>query len=311
MEKLIGVPVSENESMQNYTTFKIGGPAKYFLKVDNSELLQKAVAAAQQLGVPFFILGGGSNVLVSDNGIDGLVLKLVSDKLEINDNRVTAFAGYNLNKLIRDALEQGLGGLEFAGNVPGTIGGAVWGNAGAYGKGVGDFVRTVDALVPGAGGVELKTLTRDECKFAYRDSIFKHEPTWIIASVTLEMEKVLDQEARLTAINAEQQDRIVKQPLDCPSAGCTFKNLIFSEEMENLKQFETQGKVPAARLIDSLGLKGTKIGGAMISDKHANFIINTGNAKASDIVQLISLVKTKVRDSYNVQLEEEVQFLGF
>jgi UDP-N-acetylmuramate dehydrogenase len=312
LEQRIGAPVLENEPMKNHTTFRVGGPAKYFVAVDTKEKLFKAVKAAQDLNLPFFLVGGGSNMLVSDSGIDGLVINLLAGAIDFEGNNIVrSFAGNNLGKVIRTALEKNLGGMEFAGNIPGSIGGAVWGNAGAFGKGVGDFVKEVEVITRTNNEVVVKKLDKASCEFSYRESVFKKNPDWIISEVVLELSLVENPEEKIKEIANEQDGRCAKQPLQYPSAGCTFKNLIYSDEYVALKEWAVQGKLPAARFIDELGLKGTKIGGAMISDKHANFIINVGDATASDIVQLISLVKGKVRDRFNVQLEEEVQYLGF
>lgn len=321
LAKKIGLPVLVDEPLKKYTTFKIGGPAKFFVVVKDKVHLFKAVKAAVDLKIPFTILGGGSNVLVADKGIDGLVIKLEQGETEIKGNRVKVFSGNLLGAFIRETVRSGLGGLEFAANIPGTIGGAVYGNAGAYGKGVGDFVHEVEVIVAGTE-VGLKVLTKEECAFAYRESIFKKNknlcaigrtrpPARIISEVTFALEKDASGEEKLAQIDEEWKKRLCSQPLDLPSAGCSFKNFVYNEDLRRYEKWAQSGKLPAAKFIEEAGLKGAKIGGAMVSDKHANFILNFDNATADDVVQLISLVKTKVRDEFNVQLEEEVQYLGF
>jgi len=310
LEKFIGLPVLADEPLKKYTTFKIGGPAKFFVVVKNKAQLFKAVKAAVDLKIPFTILGGGSNVLIADKGIDGLVIKLEGGETEIKGGRIKVFAGNLLGGFVREAVKSGFAGLEFVANIPGTVGGAVFGNAGAYGHGVGDFVDEVEVIVVD-DEVGLKILTKEECGFAYRESIFKKNKNWIISEVTFALAKEAGGEEKLAEIDAEWKKRLCSQPLDLPSAGCSFKNLLYSDDLKRFEAWAVKGKLPAAKFIEEAGLKGKKIGGAMVSDKHANFILNFDNATADDVVQLISFVKTKVRDEFNVQLEEEVQYVGF
>lgn len=312
----IGLPVLVDEPLKKYTTFKIGGPAKFFVVVNNKAQLFKAVKAAVDLKIPFIILGGGSNVLVADKGIDGLVIKLENGETEVKGGRIKVFAGNLLGSFIREAVKSGYGDLEFAANIPGTVGGAVYGNAGAYGQGVGDFVDEVEVIVVDHE-VGLKVLAKEECGFAYRESIFKQNKNWIIAEVAFALLQDENGAEKLKQIDEEWKKRLDSQPLDLPSAGCSFKNILYSDELKKFESWAVKGlpaqasKLPAAKFIEEAGLKGKKIGGAMVSDKHANFILNFNNATADDVVQLISLVKTKVRDEFGVQLEEEVQCLGF
>ncbi|MBU1131823.1 UDP-N-acetylmuramate dehydrogenase [Patescibacteria group bacterium] len=306
-----GIQVLKNEPMKNHTTFKIGGPAKFFVAVNNKQDLFKCLTAVREENIPYFILGWGSNVLVSDKGLDGLVIKLIDGDLEFSGNSVSAFAGHILGNLVRSALKKNLGGLEFAANIPGTIGGAVRGNAGAYGRSVGDFVHEVEVLEVSPSAINLKKLSREDCDFSYRESIFKKNNNWVVSEVILKLEPAGGESQALAEIQKEAESRNARQPLKFPSAGSTFKNVIYTADLEKYKDWAVKGKIPAAKFIEEAGLKGMKIGGAMVSDVHANFIVNSDNASADDIVQLISLVKTKVRDEFNVQLQEEIQYLGF
>ncbi len=299
--------LKENEPLSKYTSFKIGGPAKYFYIAKTADDLVKAVKAAQEEGIDYYILGGGSNILVSDQGFDGLVIKLQFDNFEIENSKVVCGSGVNLNKLIFDLAEQGYGNLEFVAGIYGTVGGAVRGNAGAYGEDIGDAVEEVEVFRNG----EIIKMTKDECKFSYRNSIFKDpENEDIILSATLKIEKG-DKEEIKKKISEIIEKRNKKLPLEYPSAGCVFKNLEYNDELSQFKDWQMHGKIPVARFIDELGLKGKKIGGAQISEKHANFIINTGEATADNVLALISLIKMKVRDTYNVQLQEEIEYVGF
>jgi UDP-N-acetylmuramate dehydrogenase len=311
LQQLTGVKVLADEPLRNYTSFKIGGPAKFFVKAENKDELKKCLESAVELKLNHVILGGGSNVLVSDNGFDGLVIKLTDGALDFSGNKIKAFAGHSLALLIREAINKNLGGLEFAANIPGTVGGGIYGNAGAYGKGVGDLAETVGILEIVNGSVVEKTLTQKECEFKYRDSIFKKHSEWIISEIVFNLIADENAKAKLDEIQKEWEARKAKQPWNVPSAGSTFKNLIYTEDLAKFKEWETKGKIAAGKFIEEAGLKGMKIGGAQVSDLHANFIINTGDATAQDVLQLISLVKMKVRDEFNVQLEDEVQYVGF
>ena len=312
LEKKIGLEVVENELLKNHTTFRIGGPAKFFVRVTNKQELLKAIQACHEFGLKYFLLGGGSNILVADKGFDGLVIKTEKGKIDIDGNFVTAFAGANLMYMVREIVKQGLGGLEFAANIPGTVGGGVRGNAGAYGKGLGDFVKEVEVIVINDDEVSLKILTKEECEFAYRESIFKKELTWVIAEIGFELESDVKAEEKMKEIQKEWGSRCAKQPMAYPSAGCSFKNLVFDpKEHEKFKEWEIKGKLPVARLVEEADLKGLKIGGAMVSDKHANFILNYDNATADHVAQLISLVKTRLRNELGVDIDEEVQYIGF
>jgi UDP-N-acetylmuramate dehydrogenase len=311
LKQKIGLEILENVSLKNHTTFKIGGPAKFFVEVKSKAELFKALTACNELKLEHFILGGGSNVLVADAGFDGLVIKASNGTPEFKNNLVTVFSGTNLGFMIREGVAKGLGGLEFAGNIPGTIGGGVRGNCGAYGQGVGDFVKQVEVIVLGEEEVSLKIMTKPECEFAYRESIFKREPSWIIAEVQFELPSDDQADQKLAQIDAEWKERACKQPLTAPSAGCSFKNVLYNDSLSKYEDWAIKGKLPAAKFIEEADLKGMKIGGAMVSDKHANFILNFDNAKADHVAQLISLVKTRVRDQFGVNLEEEVQYIGF
>jgi len=312
LEQLIGLPVIENEPLKNHTTFRVGGPAKYFVKVANKAQLFAALKAVKAKKLDYFILGGGSNVLVSDKGFDGLVINTVPGEFSFSGNRVTAFAGAILSQVVREALKKNLCGLEFAGNIPGTVGGGIRGNCGAYGKGVGDFIKQVEVICFDETELSLKMLDRTQCEFSYRESIFKKNPNWIVAEAVFELVPSEEAGAAMQKMDEEWQSRSAKQPLDMPSAGCSFKNIEFnSKEHEKYTGWQSNGKLAAGKFIEESGLKGMKIGGAMISDKHANFIVNSGDSTADDIIQLLSVIKTRIRNEFGVQLEEEIQYIGF
>ncbi len=311
--------VQKNILLENHTTFKIGGEAKFFIEVKSLDKLKFAINWAKNKKLPIFILGKGSNLLVSDNGFAGLVIKIKNEKLKFKNNLVYAEAGVDLNFLIKKCLGNNLIGLENLISIPGTVGGAVRGNAGAWLSQISDFVEKVKVF--DLEKLELKNFTKKACKFNYRESIFKKNPNLIIWSVVLNLKKGTTRElsAAQEVIKNISQKRKISQP-NYPSAGCVFKNLKQEKFQEFLKdnphleiseRFIKNKAMPVAWLIDNLDLKGFKVGGAQVSEKHANFIINKNNATAEDVITLISIIKTKVRNKFKVQLQEEIEYLGF
>jgi UDP-N-acetylmuramate dehydrogenase len=288
LNKLKGI--KESVKLAPYTTFKIGGPAKYFYIAKTIDNLVKAVQIARELKISYFVLGGGSNILVSDKGFDGLVIKIKDLRPEIKDATITAGAGLALAKLVDASIKEGLTGLEWAIGIPGTVGGAVRNNAGAFGQNMGDMIESVRVL-RGFGPVKLNN---KQCQFGYRDSIFKHNKD-IILEVKLKLRKGDKKESK-RLIGQYLSRRKETQPLKYPSAGCVFKN---------------PAGYSAGQLIDKCGLKAKQIGGAQISQLHANFIINRGRAKARHVVELIEFIKQKVKDTFNIELEEEIEYVGF
>ena len=258
------IEVKENVSLAEYTTFKIGGPARYFFIAKNKQDLIKAIEFAKNKHLTFFILGGGSNLLVSDNGFKGVVIKIQNQDYRIDGTRIITDAGVELNTLVNLSIDNSLTGLEWAIGIPGTIGGAVKVNASAFGQNIKELVKNIKKI------------------------------NKIIISVELDLKKG-NKEDSLKIIKEYIQKRKNTQPLEYASAGCIFKN--------------TSGQ-GAGRLIDQAGLKGVKIGQAMISEKHANFIINLGGAKSDDVINLIKLVKQTIKDKFDLELEEEIQYLG-
>lgn len=314
----MGDGVLENEPLANHCTFKIGGPAKYFFVAKSAEEVEHAVHVAEDLNLKFFVFSGGSNVLFSDDGFDGLVVKIQNTKYEVQDTKIEAEAGVKLSEIVNAAAENGLSGLEWAAGIPGTVGGAVRGNAGAYGKSTSDTIEEAEILKMRDGQWKIKKCKNEDCKFGYRDSIFKKEGG-IILKVVLKLTPGDKNKIK------EEMDKILaardgKIPSDA-SAGSFFKNVPVTDEIVKIIKEHThedvpadyiqKGKIPAAWLIDQCDLRGKQIGGAKISEKHANFIVNTGGATAADVIALASLVKMKVRDEVGIQLQEEVEYAGF
>jgi len=292
IEKLLP-DIKKNIFLRNYTTFRIGGPAKYFFVAKTKEDLTKAIQMAKKSNLPFFILGGGSNILVSDKGHNGLVIKIKNQKSKIKNNRIFAEAGLALNRLVKLSLKNNLTGMEWAVGIPGTIGGAIYGNAGAFKKSMKDLIKEVEVF--DTKDEKIKIFKNKDCKFGYRDSIFKKKKNLIILSASLQLKKGKKMKIK-EKIKRYLNYRKETQPLNFPSAGSIFKNP---------KNFY------AGFLIEKCGLKGKRIGNAKISEKHANFIVNLGNGKAKDVKKLIKLIKKKVKNKFKIELEEEIQYLSF
>ena len=284
--------VLEQEPMARHTTFRIGGPADYFVELGSIEQIRAAIQVCREENLPWFVLGRGSNLLVSDKGYRGVILSIYKDfqKTEIQGETVTVQAGVLLTTLSGKVLDASLTGLEFASGIPGTIGGAVVMNAGAYGGEMKDIVRKVTVLDQDG---EVRTLTCGEMQFGYRTSLAKKKGYIVLgAELTLkqgEKEKIREEMQTLKA------KRIEKQPLEFPSAGSTFKR--------------PEGYF-AGKLIMDAGLRGAAVGGAQVSEKHCGFVVNTGNATAADVRELMRQVQGKVQEQFGVRLEPEVRFLG-
>src|SRR3989344_2804165 len=331
------IKLEKNISLSNYTTFRIGGPAKFFIEVKNEEELLEALDYAKKNNLDFFILGGGSNLLVSDKGFDGLVIKMHNSSFLIHNSSLECGAGVPLAKAVRESVNSGLTGLEWAAGIPGTVGGAIRGNAGAFGGETKDVIESVKVLViPSLSRNLIKEeldpsvyspvgefaqdgihiFTKDECQFGYRDSIFKQNKNLIILSAVFKLQKGNKEESR-KKIQEIIKKRISVQPQGMPSAGSFFVNPVVNNP-KIIEEFEKETgkkskerKVPAPWLIEQADLKGRQIGGAKVSEKHANYIVNTGNATAEDVIMLASIIKQQVRDKFGVELKEEVQYLGF
>ena len=285
--------ILKDEPMDTHTTFRIGGPAAVFVKPADREEVRWAVQCAVSQDVPFMVVGNGSNLLVSDQGFPGMVLHLGSDysRIEVNDRTILAEAGASLSKTARAALEHGLTGLEFAAGIPGSVGGAVSMNAGAYGGEIAHVLAWADVMTPDG---EFLRLTARDLDLSYRHSLV-FERDYIVLAACFQLE-----EGRPDEILSKMEDlagrRRDKQPLEYPSAGSTFKR--------------PEGYF-AGKLIEDAGLKGYTVGGAQVSEKHAGFVINKGGADADEVAFLIRQVQKKVAARFGVNLETEVRLIGF
>lgn len=283
--------VLRQEPMSRHTTFRIGGPAEYFVTPGMAQL-PALLTLCDSCQMPYTIIGNGSNLLIGDGGIPGLVIELLTkqEELCVEDTRLTASAGMLLSKISAKAAEAGLGGMEFASGIPGTLGGAVVMNAGAYGKEMKDIIENVKVLT--RQGKE-RNLTVEELDLSYRHSCIK-ELEYIVIEVTLHLEK-RDREAIRAQMEELRAKRVEKQPLEYPSAGSTFKR--------------PAGHF-AGKLIMDAGLQGFQIGGAKVSEKHCGFVVNVGGASAADVCQLMKEVSAKVKQQFGVTLEPEVKMIG-
>ena len=285
--------VLREEPMKKHTTFRIGGPARFFCRPGTAAQLARTIAACKDAGMPWYVLGNGSNILVSDEGYEGVVIQLFHnlEAIRIDGCRLEAEAGVLLSRAAHTAAREGLTGLEFASGIPGTLGGALVMNAGAYGGEMKQVVK--EAFVMNADG-ETLTLTGEELELGYRTSIVARKG-YVVLSALLELQKG-DPEAIAARMEELKAARTSKQPLEYPSAGSTFKR--------------PEGYF-AGKLIMDAGLRGYTRGGAQVSEKHCGFVINRGGATAEDVLGLIRHVQEEVGRQFGIELEMEVKTLGF
>lgn len=281
--------VLENEPLALHTTYKVGGKARYFVYPKNEIALMRLLKETKENQIKTKIIGKGSNLLVSDDDYDGMVICLdrYFNEVIFEKNKVSVYAGQSIIYLAHEAMKRGLSGLEFASGIPGTVGGACFMNAGAYKSEMKDVVEAVWVLKEG----NCVWISVEECEFSYRNSIFKRNPDWVILAVRFHLTPKDPLEIK-ELMDSRRQRRMASQPLDKPSAGSVFKN---PEDM------------PAWKYIEESGLRGKCINGAKVSEKHANFIVNEREAKAQDIYDLIELIQKSVYEKFNVFLKAEVE----
>ena len=286
--------VLEKVPLKNHTTYKVGGIASCFVYPDNTKNLIKLLKYLKTNNIQYKVLGNGSNTLFSDKEYIGVIIKLDNfNNIEIKDTVIRVEAGYSLMKLSLLAAKKSLAGLEFASGIPGTVGGAIYMNAGAYKSDMGYIVKKVKVLTP---DYRVITMANRELNFHYRSSFFQTHRDYICLEATIGL--VHGNKEEINKVNSERKKRrIESQPLEYPSAGSVFRN--------------PKEDVFAGKLIEDIGLKGLIKGGAQISQKHANFIINIGNAKASDIKELIEFTKEAVKDRYDIDLKIEQEFVNW
>jgi UDP-N-acetylmuramate dehydrogenase len=307
------IKIQEKISLQEYTTFQIGGEADYIIVVKNIKDLEEALNFAAEKNLPFFILAGGSNILFSDNGFSGVIIKMDFTDIEIKTKnfKITAGAGVILLDLIKLAVENNLAGMENMTGIPGTVGGAVRGNAEAFQVQAGDLLEKVEVFNLKTKQIEI--YSKDECQFAYRQSLFKQNENLIILRATFQFEK--GRQVELETIMQEIQTKRNKLQLqDVKSAGSFFTNPVADTKVQKLFEKATgaqcrNNRVPAGWLLDQVGLLGKRIGGVGTGEKHANYFVNYGGGTCDQVLQLASLAKSRVRDKFGVQLVEEVKLV--
>jgi len=291
--KALDIPCKEIVAMSNHTTMQVGGIAPVVAFVRNAEEMITAVREAKNNGVKYAVIGNGSNAIFSDAGFDGLVIITTEmKKFSVEDNVIKADCGASLTRLAVAAQRASLSGLEFAYGIPGTVGGGVYMNAGAFDGALSDVV--ISSICYDAKNDVIRKFDREEHEFRYRESIYTHNPDYIILAIMLEL-RAGKMEDIVKKMNDNIRTRKEKQPLEFPSAGSVFKRPV---------------GFYAGELIEKCGLKGYRIGGAEVSEKHAGFIVNRGGATADDVMRLISHVKTQVFLEYSVELECEVEYFN-
>lgn len=295
----LGYELKQNEKLSPYTTFGIGGEAEFFFVARRPEELIKAIQAAKEVKIPFFVLGEGSNVLVSDSGFKGLVIKNQCDKIFLSDKKITCQSGARVDDLVRLCCENSLSGVEFAAGIPGTIGGAVYGNAGAFGKGVGDLL--TEAVILNSQG-RIQKVEKEYFEFGYRESKLRKTKD-ILLSATFELKKG-EKEKIKKEVQKNLEKRRGRLPQREKSAGCFFKNVVDNGFTVNGK------KISAGFLLERVGAKKMQQGEAAVFERHANILINLGMATSKDVRRLANSLKRKVKEEFDIDLEEEVVYLS-
>jgi len=305
------ITIQERVPLAPKTTFKIGGEARFFTEAHSLEDIREALAWAREKEIPHFILAGGSNVLVPDEGMDALVIRITSPTYGVSENVIEAEVGCDLLALIRASTDEGLSGWEKLAGIPGTLGGAIRGNAGAFGMEIQDVLAEATAF--DMQNEKVRVFSNAECEFGYRGSFFKRHPEWIILSARIALAPGAQEESRrlMAETIAEREKRHIQ---NIKAAGSYFMNPHASKDVCVMFEHEKgvasrEGRVPAGWLIEKTGLKGTRVGGAMSSNQHPNYLINTGNATAKEVVELAALIKNAIKERFGIALEEEVALL--
>jgi UDP-N-acetylmuramate dehydrogenase len=304
-----GLKIAENVSLKDYTRFAIGGPARWLVDVSTEEALPAVIAAIKRAGVPCVWIGGGSNLIVSDEGFPGVVLRYTADNMDAAGPQVRVDSGTALQTLVDFCIERGLAGLETMTGIPGWVGGAIYGNAGAYGHSIQECIESV-RVFDGEGLCEFDNAA---CHFAYRESVFKKRKDWIVTSATLRLTSADSEGLRATA-DGILKIRNEKYPPSMHCAGSIFKNLIVGGLPESVRaqipaSLIREGKAPSAYFLEQVGAKGMSIGGIRVAGYHANLIYNSGGGRSAALRELIGTLKTRVLERYGFNLEEEVQFI--
>jgi UDP-N-acetylmuramate dehydrogenase len=308
LRKVLGTALLTQEPLRHHTTLRIGGPADFFFPATTPDELVAALRIAHEIRVPVFLLGGGSNLVVSDQGFRGLVVRNAIAAVEFDGTAAHVGCGADFLELIFQCRDRELKGLEFAAGIPGSVGGAIYGNAGCYGKDIGSY--TIECTVTTLDGAKVETLPASWFQFAYRDSRLKREPRVLLTCLLQfargnreEIQKEIDEKLEIRRVKHPQW-RIE------PTAGSYFKNLPPDWQMPGGKLSPGTRRVAAGQLLDEVGCRGLRVGDAIVYEKHANIIVNAGHATAKEVLELAEMMKSRVRERFGVELEEEVMFVG-
>lgn len=303
--------VTRDEPLSRHARFGIGGPADVFVQTRCDEAFAAALRLSADSGLPFVVIGGGSNLIIADAGFRGVVLQLAANRIERQGAVVTAQGGAVLQDLVDYCNAAGLRGLETMTGIPGWVGAAVYGNAGAYGRSIAESVAKVRFL----NGAGVREFSRAECRFHYRESIFKRRKAWIVSSCELRLTPADPAELR------ETSDKILKirnekYPPDMKCAGSIFKNFLYDELPAAVGAavppgVVREGKVPSAYFLEQVGAKGLRVGDIQVASYHANLIYNDGHGTSADVVRVIRELQSRVRERFGIEVEEEVQYVGY
>jgi UDP-N-acetylmuramate dehydrogenase len=311
LEEIPHLKLREQAPLSEYTRFGIGGPARLFAETASEHSFIAALTALRASGQPYVVIGGGTNLVVSDEGFPGVVLRFTAAGLRAEGHRVHAEAGAELQTLVDFTIDHGLAGIHTMTGIPGSVGAAVYGNAGAYGNSISAYLREVRFF----DGDQVRTFSSAECEFRYRESVFKRNKDWIVFSTALELVPGDASELRQRAAEIRAiRDR--KYPPSMKCAGSIFKNLLLNELPGSVQDIIPprviiEGKVPSAYFLEQVGAKGLTNGDIHVADYHANLIYNGGNGTARQVREVIHDLKQRVRERFGFDLEEEVQYVGF
>lgn len=308
LRRALGDGLVTDEPMRHHTTFRIGGPADFYFAAQNPDQMVAALKVAHECEVPVFLLGGGSNLLVSDEGFRGMVIRNACDAIEFDGHAAQVGCGADFLDLILRCRDHSLKGLEFAAGIPGSVGGALYGNAGCYGDDIGHY--TIECTHVDFTGRHVETKPAAWYEFAYRDSKLKREPR-VLLTALLQFSPG-DRTAIEKEIEEKLEIRRVKHPqwrIE-PTAGSYFKNLPPDFQMPGAKHSPGTRRVATGQVLDECHCRGLRVGDAMVYEKHANIVVNAGHATAKDVLELANEMKRRAREKFGVELEEEVMFLG-
>jgi UDP-N-acetylmuramate dehydrogenase len=308
---LPNVAISRGTLLSRYTRFGIGGPAEVYAESADEQSFMQAFALVQAAAADYAVIGDGTNLIVSDAGFPGIVLRYTAHEVSNSDCCVEAEAGAELQTLVDYCIGRGLKGLETMTGIPGSVGAAVYGNAGAYGHSIEERIRRVRFF----DGSAVRVFSRGECEFHYRESVFKRHKGWIIFSAELDMDHAPAEELKKIA-HEIFQIRLAKYPPAMKCAGSIFKNLILAELPIDVRRqiperVVREGKAPSAYFLEQVGAKGMRSGDIQVADYHANLIYNAGQGTARQLCEIIGELKSRVRERFGLELEEEVQYVGF